>query len=786
MRRTQQGSALTYFLFIAGAVAVATSVALSNVSSLARTSGDSRATSKAVRTMGLWADTVINLGYAEVSDGRPVMPSVTYPRSNPPLTGGYALPVGLGPAWGATDPWGNSYGFCDFSLWTWSGWNTPLFAILSAGKDKAYQTTCSDVFNGARKGDDLVRVISAADWRLAATNGKTSGYKPPLNLLTDLNTVVPSGPGEVRLVLETKEVYINPQGLSGSSNWQLVTGASTGSTNGKYIKRDARGIRKWSDGTMARRCQDYLVGGSGFNNYSGGYTYTGDIGDGLYWINPSRSGGIPWAMYCDMTSEFAGRSFYTSLTAYWPMDEGPSAPQWAFDYLGNSFALNSTSTGGIVPVGNGGSSPPAKSVTGRNPVNLLALNSTPAPTQVTISAWLDTSTFQPGHMPFGFAYWDAYLQRATANTPTIGLNTASSDLLGATFPDGRHHIVFVFDTYAASQARGYADERVYVDGIRMPLSYFNSYTETAGNRALQSILNIGGWSGDNNTVYWPVNATYSDVVVWTRALTDTEVGLLYRSNNTFGGMLTTQAGYAEINGVWSNVDGSTTATSCMDYFRTGARANGRYLINPSAPYSVFCDQINGGWTLVMKQAAGDGTTLQGDTVYWTQAGNTLNDTPANQNLNDGNFVSQAFSTISATQYRLHAANETTEQFYTASSASTPQYAFSNATLTNYTDTAGVPGNFVNWFVHTSTYPNGNTITAARFGVNFMERPLGAPSTPACGARWGWAANQDAAGPNDGTHDSCGGLGAWGTQYGSAFMNNNKGAWQPATVYLWAR
>jgi len=780
MRRAQQhGGVLPYFIAIAGAVALAAAVAFSAVSSMSRTSGDSRANTKATRTLGWLADTAIGLGYAEGSDGRPALPTLTTPAANVAPVGGTALPLGLGGTTAPSDPWGSSYGFCNFTGSTWSGWSTPLFAVVSAGKDKTYQTSCADIFNGARKGDDLVRVVTAADWRLAATSGKTGGYKAPLNLLTDLNTVVPTGPGEVRLVLETKEVYLNPQGLTGSANWQLITGASGGASNGKYIKRDSRGIRKWSDGSVARRCVDYLSGEVGFNSYPGGYTYTGDIGDGLYWINPSRSGTAAWAMYCDMTSEFAGRSFYTNLVAYWPMDEGPSAPTWAFDYMSShSFALNSTSAAGIVAVGNGANSPPAKSVTGRNPVSIPELTASPVPTQVTISAWLDTSTFQPGQMPFGLAYWDTYFQRPTSNNATIGFNTANSDLFGATTPDGRHHIVFVLDTYASSQARGALDERVYIDGIRMPLSFYNAYTEVAGNRTLQSTLNVGGWSGDNTTTYWPSNATYSDVAVWSRALTDTEVGILYRSKNTFGGMLTAQAGYAQINGVWSNVDGTAAGNTCLDYYRTGARANGRYLVNPSAPYTVFCDQNNGGWTLVMKQAANDGVTLQGDTPYWTQAGNTLNDTAAGQTLNDGNFVSQAFSSMSATQYRLHAANETTEQFYTAPSASTPQYAFSDANTAVYNDPNGQPTTYPNWNIRTTTTPDGTTILAARLGANITEGGLGF-----CSVRWGWLASTAAG--QSGNFKTCGGLGAFGTFYGTYRMPN-KNVWQPSTLYLWAK
>lgn len=778
MRRARQhGGVLPYFIAIAGAVALAAAVALSNVSSLARTSGDSRANTTATRTLGWLADTAISLGYAELADGRPALPTLTTPAANVAPVGGSALPIGLGGTTAPNDPWGSAYGFCNFTNWTWSGWNTPMFAVVSAGKDKTYQTSCSDIFNsGARKGDDLVRVVTAADWRLAATSGKTAGYKPPLNLLTDLNTVVPAGPGEVRLVLETKEVYINPQGQTGSANWQLITGPVTGATNGKYVKRDAWGMRKWSDGTVPRSCTYYL-------QPPVGYAYTGDIGDGVYWIQP-RLGGPAWGMYCDMTSDVLPRNFFTGLIAYWPMDEGQSGQMVYDGFRTINFVLNSTPTAGIVPVSTG-PSPAARSVTGRSQVTLTDLTTSPVPTQVTISAWLDTTTLQAGVMPFGFAYWDAYVTLSNATTANIGFNTAQSDAFGTPVRAGMHHFVFVFDSYASSQARGYVDERVYVDGVRMPLSYLTSpYTENGANRSWTSALNIGGWTGDNNTAYWPSNAVYSDVAVWGRALTDTEIHLIYTSHNTFGGMLTMQAGFVQTNGVWTNVDGTARA-SCSEYKTYGARASGVYLVNPSAPYTVFCDQTSdgGGWTLLMKQAAGDGATLQGDTVYWTQPGNTLNDTQANQNFNDGNFVSRAFSTMSATQYRLRAANETTEQFYTAAAASTPQYAFSDANVTVYNDPNGQPGTAANWNIRATTVPDGTTILSARFGANITEGNGTSSPSGFCSVRWGWLASTAAGQP--GNFKTCGGLGAFGIFYGTYRMPN-KNAWQPSTLYLWAK
>jgi hypothetical protein len=138
--------------------------------------------------------------------------------------------------------------------------------------------------------------------------------------------------------------------------------------------------------------------------------------------------------------------------------------------------------------------------------------------------------------------------------------------------------------------------------------------------------------------------------------------------------------------------------------------------------------------------------------------------------------------MSATQYMLQAANESTVKTYVRS-ASTPQFAFSDSTRTMRQDPNGTSAT-TDWFIHTSAYPNGQALTVAIFGVNFQE--LYSANAFACGARWGWAANQDSGSSFVGTFDACGGLGAYGDAYGSSGMNGTKNAWQPATLYLWAK
>jgi hypothetical protein len=208
---------------------------------------------------------------------------------------------------------------------------------------------------------------------------------------------------------------------------------------------------------------------------------------------------------------------------------------------------------------------------------------------------------------------------------------------------------------------------------------------------------------------------------------------------------------------------------------------------------VYCDMSTdgGGWTLLMKQAQGDGTTLQGDTTYWKN-GTTLNDAAGNLNLNDGNLVSAAFAALPTTQLKLQASNESTMQQHANGSAMTALTAFSDANRTTYADPIHTWNpSMPNWSIYATTYPSGEALTAARFGFNFGEIwTWSNPTSVRCAARWGWAGNQDGSeaspGVQSGSFDACGGLGGWGNAYGLSFMNNSKGAWQPATYYLWGK
>lgn len=135
-------------------------------------------------------------------------------------------PVGGGQIYAASaapkvDAWGAALGYC---VNTAAAQGDPVFAVLSAGPDKTFQTTCAQALVGTAAGDDGVRAKNAASIKQGV--GGTLYFGDPVTAVADLATLVPRA-GEMRVVKSTGLTYVNATGVAGAANWVLSQNTPT-------------------------------------------------------------------------------------------------------------------------------------------------------------------------------------------------------------------------------------------------------------------------------------------------------------------------------------------------------------------------------------------------------------------------------------------------------------------------------------------------------------------------------------------------------------------------------
>lgn len=122
------------------------------------------------------------------------------------------------------DGWGTAIGYCVYAA---AAQGDPVFAVVSAGADKTFSTTCAQALVGTAAGDDIVRYKTAINIKQGV--GGTVFYGDPVNAVGDLATLTPRV-GEMRLVKTDGVVYINPTGTAGAASpttWFVNQGLQT-------------------------------------------------------------------------------------------------------------------------------------------------------------------------------------------------------------------------------------------------------------------------------------------------------------------------------------------------------------------------------------------------------------------------------------------------------------------------------------------------------------------------------------------------------------------------------
>ena len=216
MRRQQQGSILTLVLLGLLAVAVLATIAYGSYYQIARGTQDTvnRVNSSALLTQA---------AYTLATEARDIdADGMTEPPAGVSvLNDGFEVPATSGAP--KTDAWGSKIKYCPWdnsslsvATTTSAGWlpgvypalpSTVQFALVSAGPDKTFNTSCLQAIAGAQ-GDDGVRVMTVA--QLNQGVGGTYFYGDPVANLTALTALSTTGvpQGMMRVTQDTQIPYV--------------------------------------------------------------------------------------------------------------------------------------------------------------------------------------------------------------------------------------------------------------------------------------------------------------------------------------------------------------------------------------------------------------------------------------------------------------------------------------------------------------------------------------------------------------------------------------------------
>lgn len=268
--------------------------------------------------------TVKLAGLTNTSGTNPVAPASLAGPGAP--TGGGFLPAAVTPA---TDTFATAIGYCVGSPVVATD---SVYAVISAGPDKAFQTTCAQALAGVRVGDDLVARTNVS--QLYSGFSSASYHGATVQLESQLGSILSPRAGEIRVVSQTAAVYLDPDGTVG--NWQPLTGGAAIVP----LVAGVDGVRLWADGSYGTSCQDYRYP-------SGMKVYRGAVGDGTYRTQAGGPGTATLDVYCDMTQDGGGWTLVgkfngtsdTSLTA---------AQRNTIAYSQAKISLNGTSTSKVI------------------------------------------------------------------------------------------------------------------------------------------------------------------------------------------------------------------------------------------------------------------------------------------------------------------------------------------------------------------------------------------------------------------------------------------------------
>lgn len=311
-RRHERGFALAHAMLALAAAGAVTFVITSSLAQQARSE----------RLVYSRADldqaTVKTTALVVTSGTNPVPAAVTAASFAP--SGGGQLPASVTPQ---RDGFGSPLGYCTGTpvLAT-----DPVFAVVAAGPDKSFQTSCVNALAGTRVGDDQIQRVTVS--QVYGGFSATPYHGASVSKESHLGSILSPRAGELRVVAETGVMYVNQSGTVGG--WTPLRGGAA--VIG--LVQDSDNVRRWADGTYAASCKEY--------RYPAGYkVYRDAVGDGVYRIQPGGAGAATLDVYCDQTLDAGGWTLVARSkpgnTRQWACDGYPSTI--TFGWLSSTGAL---------------------------------------------------------------------------------------------------------------------------------------------------------------------------------------------------------------------------------------------------------------------------------------------------------------------------------------------------------------------------------------------------------------------------------------------------------------
>jgi|GEM_PF-2593930 len=133
---------------------------------------------------------------------------------------GIASSVGLIPSASSApkkDAWGSNLAYCTY---TPAAKIDPVFAIISAGPDRVFQTNCTQAFSNKPQGDDALVTKNVMNIKQGV--GGTTYFGQPVANIAALEALPAARIGEARATLDTGSVYVNKTGTPGPGYWSLI------------------------------------------------------------------------------------------------------------------------------------------------------------------------------------------------------------------------------------------------------------------------------------------------------------------------------------------------------------------------------------------------------------------------------------------------------------------------------------------------------------------------------------------------------------------------------------